>query len=141
MTLFSDPVQQARNPKLSYLCPDRSIYTGLYPPWGCTPLGVLYPRAAAIGGCTQHNTEISIYPWEADWEYLEALTGNWTWGPDSMRSYFVKLERNQYLPSSVVGHGYDGWLSMTLTSLTIVAEDPKIESLVIAAATALGKVC
>lgn len=94
-----------------------------------------------MGGCTQHHSEIHIYPWEADWEHLEELTGNWTWGPDSMRSYFVKMERNQHLPSSVVGHGYDGWLSMTVTSLSVVAEDPKITSLVIAAATALGKVC
>lgn len=58
-----------------------------------------------------------------------------------MRSYFVRLERNRYLPSSVVGHGYQGWLDLTLTPLTLVAEDPKITSLVLAAAAAMGKVC
>lgn len=141
MRHYEDPVQQARDKKMSYSCPDGSIYTGLSPASGCQPLGVLYPKAGTMGGCTQHNSEISVYPWETDWEYLEELTGNWTWSADSMRSYFVRLERNRYLPNSVVGHGYQGWLDLTLTSLTLVAQDPKITSLTLAAAAALGKVC
>lgn len=56
-----------------------------------------------------------------------------------MRKYFEKLERNRYLPSSLSGHGYDGWLTTSLTQLTLVVEDQKLLSLVIAAATAAGK--
>ena len=56
-----------------------------------------------------------------------------------MRTYFEKLERNRYVPSSIVGHGYTGWLGTALTSLTLVVEDFKLLSLVVAAATAMGK--
>ncbi|KXT12164.1 hypothetical protein AC579_2427 [Pseudocercospora musae] len=148
---YTDPRQQARDSKTSYACPDK-IYTGLYPYAGCVMLGVLYPRAGALGGCSQHHSMIMVYPWEADWEHLQQITGNWTWSPDAMRSYFVKLERNEYIPSSVydcsvdrltlvqVGHGYRGWLHLSLTALTLVLEDFKIASLIVAAATAMGKI-
>ncbi|OBR15114.1 Choline dehydrogenase [Colletotrichum higginsianum IMI 349063] len=56
-----------------------------------------------------------------------------------MRSYFQKLERNMYLPSSIVGHGYSGWLGTSLTSLSLVVEDQKLLSLIVAAASAMGK--
>lgn len=56
-----------------------------------------------------------------------------------MRKYFERLERNRYLPSSLTGHGYNGWLTTSLTQLTLVVEDQKLLSLVIAAATAAGK--
>ncbi|KAF7187476.1 Oxygen-dependent choline dehydrogenase [Pseudocercospora fuligena] len=137
---YADQGQQARDSKTSYACPDR-IYTGLYPYAGCVMLGVLYPRASALGGCSQHHSMIMVYPWEADWEHLQQITGNSTWSADAMRSYFVKLERNQYIPSSVVGHGYQGWLQTSLTALTLVLEDFKVASLIVAAATAMGKVC
>ena len=35
--------------------------------------GVLYPRAAALGGCTAHNALIFIYPHNADWDALPDL--------------------------------------------------------------------
>ncbi|KAF7187234.1 Oxygen-dependent choline dehydrogenase [Pseudocercospora fuligena] len=123
---------------MSYRCPDR-IYTGLYPYQGCVPLGVLYPRAGTLGGCTQHHAMIMVHPWESDFDNIATITGNSSWSAQTMRQYFVRLERNQYLPSSVVGHGYSGWLHITVTALTLVAEDLKLASLVVAAATALGK--
>ncbi len=57
-----------------------------------------------------------------------------------MRTYFEKLERCRYLPNSVVGHGFNGWLGTALTSLTLVVEDQKLLSLILAAATAFGEV-
>ncbi len=57
-----------------------------------------------------------------------------------MRSYFEKLERCEYLGNSVVGHGFSGWLRTTLTPLTLVLEDQKLLSIVISAASAMGKV-
>jgi choline dehydrogenase len=56
-----------------------------------------------------------------------------------MRTYFEKLERNSYLPSSIVGHGYNGWLGTALTDLSLVIEDQKLLSLIVSAATAMGK--
>lgn len=51
-----------------------------------------------------------------------------------MRTYFEKLERNRYLPNSVDGHGFDGWLETSLADLSPVATDQKLLSLGISAA-------
>jgi choline dehydrogenase len=56
-----------------------------------------------------------------------------------MRKYFERLERNRYLPNAILGHGFGGWLTTSLTQLTLVAEDQKLLSLVLAAATTAGK--
>lgn len=56
-----------------------------------------------------------------------------------MRSYFQGIEKNEYLPSSITGHGYEGWLVTSVTSLSLVLEDTKLMSLFTAAATAIGK--
>lgn len=48
-----------------------------------------------------------------------------------MRTYYEKLERNRYLPSSIVGHGFDGWLGTALTDLSLVVEDQKLLSLIL----------
>ena len=56
-----------------------------------------------------------------------------------MRQYFERLERNRYLPNGIVGHGFNGWLETSLTDLDLVVEDRKLLSLVVAAATAMGK--
>lgn len=52
-----------------------------------------------------------------------------------MRTYYEKLERNRYLPSSIVGHGYDGWLGTALTDLSLVIKDQKLLSLILSGAT------
>ena len=36
--------------------------------------GVLYPRAAALGGCTAHNAMIYMPPHDSDWDRIAALT-------------------------------------------------------------------
>lgn len=56
-----------------------------------------------------------------------------------MRQYFERLERNRYLPSGLVGHGFDGWLTTSLTDLRLVVEDQKLLSLILAGATAAGQ--
>ncbi len=81
--------------------------------------GVLYPRAGTLGGCTAHNAMIFIYPDDADWAAIEALTGDASWNPDRMRRYFQKLENCHYLPLHRLAawfgfnpsrHGFKGWL-------------------------------
>ncbi|KAM3415608.1 Oxygen-dependent choline dehydrogenase [Cercospora zeina] len=136
---YDDDEQQRRDSKLTYTLPNGAEYTGLDPPQGAKIKGVLYPRAGTLGGCTAHNALITIYPNEVDWEYLVDVTGDNSWAPENMRGYFVKLEQNKYLPTSVVGHGYLGWLQTSLTSLTLVLQDLKLISLVVAAGTAIGQ--
>ena len=55
-----------------------------------------------------------------------------------MRKYFQKLEKSEYLPNGLVGHGFKGWLHVAVTDLTLVLQDFKLLSLVLAAATAMG---
>ncbi|WZH45726.1 Choline dehydrogenase [Fusarium acuminatum] len=136
---YSDSNQQKRDSKMTYKKPDGSLYVGLDPPKDSKPLGVLYPRAGTLGGCTRHNAMITIGAHDSDWANIAALTGDDSWNPKNMQSYFKKLETNMYLPSSIIGHGFKGWLGTSLTSLTLVVEDLKFLSLVISAASATGK--
>ncbi len=50
---------------------------------GRTVDGVLYPRAGTLGGCTAHNAMILIYPHEADWDDIAALTGDPSWSAEA----------------------------------------------------------
>ena len=82
--------------------------------------GVLYPRAGTLGGCTAHNAMIMVYPHDADWDDIAALTGDASWKASSMRGYFQRLEDCHHRPLSrwlsKIGinptrHGFKGWLS------------------------------
>jgi choline dehydrogenase len=124
---------------MTWRTPSGSLFVGTSAPPGSTPLGILYPRSGTLGGCSAHNALITIYPHESDWKNIMAVTGDTSWAPANMRKYFQRLERNGYLPSSIVGHGYSGWLGTSLTSLALVIEDQKLLSHVVSAATAMGK--
>lgn len=81
--------------------------------------GVLYPRAGTLGGCTAHNAQILIYPFDADWEHIQKLTGDASWHPEAMRRHFQRLENCHYRPGhrllaklgiNPTRHGWRGWL-------------------------------
>lgn len=86
--------------------------------------GVLYPRAGALGGCTAHNAMILVYPHNADWDDIAALTGDPSWSSANMRRYFERLEDCRHRPLSrwvqkATGfnpsrHGFAGWLATEL---------------------------
>ncbi|MFD2178173.1 GMC family oxidoreductase [Veronia pacifica] len=61
--------------------------------------GVLYPRAAALGGCSSHNAMISIYPEHKDWDQIENITGDSGWNHKKMWGHFGKVK--EWLPISV----------------------------------------
>ncbi|KAJ5118997.1 uncharacterized protein N7443_007928 [Penicillium atrosanguineum] len=136
---YSNLTRQEEDSKMTYRTPAGDLHVGADPPSGSEPLGILYPRAGTLGGCSAHNAMITIYPYENDWEYIAAITGNDSWSAQNMRQYFERLERNRYLPSSLIGHGYDGWLTTSLTDLRLVIEDQKLLSLILAGATAAGQ--
>jgi choline dehydrogenase-like flavoprotein len=86
---------------------------------GKTARGVLYPRAATLGGCTAHNAMILVYPHNADWNQIADLTGDPTWRAENMRTYFERIERCAHRPDEsalhALGqnpsrHGWSGWL-------------------------------
>jgi choline dehydrogenase len=99
--------------------------------------GVWYPRAGCLGGCTAHNAMIIVYPHNDDWDYVANLTGDSSWGADSMRTYFQKLENCQYRPleraEAAVGinpsrHGFGGWLDTEITVPKAVLTDFELEA-------------
>ncbi|KAL3426954.1 alcohol dehydrogenase [Phlyctema vagabunda] len=136
---YSDLAQQQKDSKMTYRTQSGELYIGLDPPSSATPLGILYPRAGSLGGCGSHNALIGIYPHKSDWSYIASLTGDSSWAPDAMRQYFKRMENAEYLPNGIVGHGFGGWFTTSVTDLTIVLRDLKLLSLVIAAATAMGR--
>ncbi|KAH7070328.1 glucose-methanol-choline oxidoreductase-like protein [Paraphoma chrysanthemicola] len=136
---FDDETQVKKDTKLTYELADGTRYTGANPPPGAKALGILYPRVGSLGGCSSHNALVTTYPYRSDWQHIRDITGDESWAPDNMRKYYVRLEKSRYLPSSIAGHGFNGWLETSLTQLTLIAQDPKILSLVIAAATGMGQ--
>jgi choline dehydrogenase len=96
--------------------------------------GVLYPRAATLGGCTAHNAMITVCPHNDDWDSLADLTGDPSWGAENMRQYFERMEDCRYrwpyrLLKKLFGwnparHGFDGWLT-TEKAIPLEAFDDK----------------
>ncbi|HEY4079363.1 MAG TPA: GMC oxidoreductase [Burkholderiaceae bacterium] len=99
---YGDPAQQARDPK-----------------YDAARGGVLYPRAAALGGCTAHNAMIFMPPQDSDWNQIAELTGDRSWLASSMRRHARRLEACHHRPLwralrhlgiDPGAHGWDGWL-------------------------------
>lgn len=85
----------------------------------CTPQGILYPRAATLGGCTAHNAMIFLVPPDEDWDAIATLTGDRSWRAARMRRYLRRLEDCRHRPEwrllgrlglDPTGHGWAGWL-------------------------------
>jgi len=81
--------------------------------------GVLYPRAATLGGCTAHNAMIYMPPHDSDWDRIAELTGDPSWRARRMRRYARRIEDCRHAPLwralrrfgiDPTGHGWDGWL-------------------------------
>jgi choline dehydrogenase-like flavoprotein len=104
---YSDDQRQRRDPKY------RADWNGI------AVDGVLYPRAGTLGGCTAHNAMIFVYPHDADWDNIAALTSDPSWRAGNMRRYFQRLENCHHRPLSrrlswlginPSRHGFRGWL-------------------------------
>lgn len=136
---YLNGTRAAQDYKMVWQTPGGQRFVGLNPPNGSAPLGNLYPRAGTLGGCAVHNQLLSIYPHKSDWDYIANITGDSTWSADSMRQYFERLERNEYLPQGTAGHGFDGWLGISTASTRTLFADQNYLSQGIAAMTTLGK--
>jgi choline dehydrogenase-like flavoprotein len=104
---YDDDTFQRRDPK--FVCSGGAAATD----------GIYYPRASALGGCTAHNAMILVYPHNADWDNIAALTGDRTWSSANMRKYFERLEDCGHRPFhrvlsklgvNLTRHGWSGWL-------------------------------
>lgn len=141
-----DEEQALRDTKYTWQTPDGDYwqtlkFTGEQPPEGSVKKGLLYPRTGALGGCTMHNALLMVQATKKDWDDIAELTGDGSWSSSNMANYFKKLERNEYLQGQLNfgSHGKDGWLPTRLTPTILIAQDLKVVSLLVAAATATGK--
>ncbi len=105
---YDDDAQQQRDPKFRG---DKN--------------GVLYPRCAAVGGCTAHNAMVLVCPHNDDWDDIARVTGDATWRSENMRAYFERLERCAYLPLTKPNsrHGLRGWLVTTVANPALAVRD------------------
>jgi choline dehydrogenase len=81
--------------------------------------GVLYPRAATLGGCTAHNAMIFMLAYDSDWDGIAEITGDDSWRARRMRRYAKRVEACHHRPVwralrhlgiDPTGHGWEGWL-------------------------------
>jgi len=109
-----------------------------YKTYGGKPVdGVLYPRAGTLGGCTAHNALITVYPHNADWQYIADLTGDRSWAPKKMRKYFQRLENCHHRSVwrwiynltriNPTRHGFRGWLHTEVEIPKATIESEQIE--------------
>jgi choline dehydrogenase len=141
-----DEEQALRDMKYTWQTPDgdywqRLQFTGEQPPKGSVKKGLLYTRSSALGGCTMHNALLMVQATKEDWDGIVEITGDTSWSSSNMAKYFKKLERNQYLQGqlNIGSHGLTGWLPTRLTPTILIAQDLKVVSLLVAAASATGK--
>jgi len=52
---YDDPVRQETDSKMVWETPAGTQFVGPGAPTGSKPLGILYPRAGTLGGCSAHN--------------------------------------------------------------------------------------
>ncbi|KAK4565735.1 hypothetical protein LTR86_003584 [Recurvomyces mirabilis] len=137
---YQDATRKAADPKYNYQLSNGSSYTGLHPPADAKPLGLLYPRTAALGGCVNHNALIMMYPLDDDWTQIANLTGDSSWNATGMRKYFERLENCQYLSPGTPGHGFSGWLATNRADPSIFLDsDHKVFPMMQAAANLSGQ--
>ncbi|KAM5362066.1 hypothetical protein ACJZ2D_012733 [Fusarium nematophilum] len=136
---YDDLAVQKKDSKMTYRTGSGELYVGLSPPSGAEPLGILYPRAGTLGGCGSHNALITVYPHRSDWDGIARLTGDSSWSASNMRKYFQRLENADYIPNGILGHGFNGWLTTTVTDLGLVIKDVKLLTIILSAASSMGK--
>lgn len=141
---YSDEQRAQADSKFTWLTPEGKKHVGPNPPPGSKPLGILYPRAGTLGGCTAHNAMITVYPHESDWNAIADLTGDESWRADKMRRYYEIIERCEYLRPNddPRGHGTRGWLGVSrfdVRSLGLDGLDAKLVAIVKAAAQTVGR--
>ncbi|KAG8934202.1 hypothetical protein FRC00_012426 [Tulasnella sp. 408] len=86
-----------------------------------------YPRSQGLGGCTIHNALINLIPHKWDFEQLQNMFNDETWGWQNMAKYYSRVENNLWLPNGLglpIGHGYRGWLSTQLHPTSLLTDYP-----------------
>lgn len=116
-------------------------------------VGIFYPRAQGVGGCTIHNAMITICGPSEDWDEIAEATGDTSWKGERMRVYFERLENCLYnKPLTWLGrllsriglptgwengrHGQGGWLTTSLADLRLIKQEKTFVRLILQSALA-----
>jgi choline dehydrogenase len=75
------------------------------------------------------NAGVCALPADDDWNIIVNKTGDKSWSAENMRKYFVKLEKNAYLPNGTAGHGFNGWLTTTIEDTTFTTENDDMRTM------------
>jgi choline dehydrogenase len=133
---YADEERAKKDSKFTYQTKDGNLHVPYRAkadaPADAKPLGILYPRAATLGGCTAHNAMITVYPHDSDWAKIQTMTGDAAWKPANMRKYFDLLQRRQS------GAKTTGWLGVQLPDSSLGLRDVKLLGVVKAAARTIG---
>ncbi|KAG4421748.1 hypothetical protein IFR04_005124 [Cadophora malorum] len=115
------------------------FYVGTEPPAGAKRLGVYYPRTGTLGGCSTHNVQCAVLPAERDWNEIVEITGDDSWSAENMRKYFVQLENDHTVPRGTPGHGFNGFLDISLNSGESLSNQTEAQEVLKAAAKVMGQ--
>ncbi|KAH8661682.1 hypothetical protein BGZ60DRAFT_530630 [Tricladium varicosporioides] len=124
---------------LTWRTTDGKFYVGTTPPAGATRLGVYYPRTGTLGGCSTHNAMCAPLPSNNDWQYIADLTGDKSWEPKKMRQHYIDLENNHLVPKGTPGHGFSGFLDITVNGPELLQNQSQAYDILQAAAKVMGQ--
>jgi len=66
-------------------------------------------------------------------------TGDSSWNGKTFQRLFEGIEKCDYLPNSIAGHGFKGWFYTSLTPLLTALQDLKVVSIIVSTGAALGQ--
>ncbi|OTB08946.1 putative GMC oxidoreductase [Hypoxylon sp. CI-4A] len=129
VTHSSDEEREGKYEHTTWRKPDGSFYVGLEPPEGSERLGIWYPRSATLGGCAMHNGGVCSLPSDDDWDAIAESTGDDTWLAKNMRQYFERIETAQYVPPETPGHGYSGYVNVTISDPAFMQQTSDMQAI------------
>ncbi|KAG9230894.1 hypothetical protein BJ875DRAFT_363519, partial [Amylocarpus encephaloides] len=130
----SDPKIQSQYEHLVYRQTDGQFYVGTNPPAGAKQLGIYYPRTGTLGGCATHNAMCAPLPSDSDWDDIAKLTGDNSWSATNMRQHFIKLTNDHGVPKGTPGHGFSGYLDISVNGPEFVDNQTEVKTILEAAA-------
>lgn len=68
------------------------------------------------------NAMCTWLPPNSDWNHIQNLTGDASWNSDSMRKIFERIEKANYLPRGIAGHGFDGYFQTNMNKPTSLGQ-------------------
>ncbi|EXK30692.1 hypothetical protein FOMG_13476 [Fusarium oxysporum f. sp. melonis 26406] len=123
---YQNETQARRDSKYAYRLSNGTLWSGLNPPEGAEPLGILYPRGATLGGSAQLNAMNFALPPDNDWDAIAELTGDESWRFHKMRELFIEIENCTYAPEGTPGHGFDGFIQSNRNNISYITDRPGV---------------